>query len=363
MSLTYHRAKADLTPAVEPLEPRCLMSASAMGFSVTNLVSDLPGAAKFTDPDLVNPWGVSFGPGKEFWISDNGTGKSTLYLGDGTKQSLVVDIPGVGGSAGTPSGQVFNGNGKFNVEENGKVGSSIFIFVAEDGTISGWDPKVDATHAIMAVNHSTTSVFKGAALGQAGPNEELFVTNFRAGTVDIFAANFSQVHIPGAFVDPRVPKGYAPFNIQNLGGDLYVTYAKQDAEKHDDVAGAGNGFVDEFDTRGHLVRRLQHGDWLNSPWGLTLAPATFGKFAGDLLVGNFGSGQIDAYSVATGKFAGSLDGPNGQPIHESGLWDITPGSGGPTESIDTLFFTAGLNQESDGLFGTIEAMVSKPSGS
>ena len=339
---------------LELLEDRRLLSAAPV-FTVTNLVSDLPGVAKAQDADLVNPWGIAFAPKGPFWVSDNGTAKSTLYDGTGAKQKLVVTIPGANGQPAAPTGQVFNDTGAFNVAANGKAMSPVFIFASEDGTISGWNPKLDPTHAVLSVNHSATSVFKGIAIGQIKGESLLYVANFRTGNVDVFGPDMAQVHLPGnAFHDDRVPKGFAPFNVADIGGHLYVTYATQNAAKHDDVAGPGNGYIDEFDTRGHLVRRLQHGAWLSSPWGMTVAPSSFGSLAGDLLFGNFGNGTIDAYDPGTGKFAGTLKGTNGQPIQEDGLWAITPGSGSATASTDTLYFTAGLNDEADGLFGSIQ---------
>jgi uncharacterized protein (TIGR03118 family) len=328
------------------------MSAAPV-FTTTNLASNLASLVKTPDADLQNPWGVSFAPNGVFWVSDNNASKATLYDGNGVKQKLVVNIPGANGVPGNPTGQLFNSTGQFNVEKGGTAASPLFIFASEDGTIAGWSPKLDANNAITAVNHTKNSVFKGIAMGQVKGENELFVANFRAGTVDVFGPNFAQIHRRGAFVDSRVPKGFAPFNVQNIGGNLYVTYAKQNRALHDDVAGPGNGFVDVFNTKGQLIRRLQHGSWLNSPWGLTVAPPSFGTFAGDLLVGNFGSGVIDIYNQK-GNFVGFLDGADGKPIHEDGLWALTIGSGGSTESTNKVYFTAGLNHEQDGLFGSIQ---------
>lgn len=352
---TIHKNSPANLPVIERLESRQLLSGTPL-FSTTPLVSDGAVPAAHIDANLLNPWGVAFAPGAEFWISDNNSGKSTLYDGTGTPLSLVVNVPDPGGAAGTPTGQVFNGTSGFNVSENGATGPAEFIYDTEGGTISGWSPTVDATNAIIAVDNSATSVYKGLAIATtpAGASQ-LFAANFRTRAVDVFDSNFSPVtEAKGAFTDKSIPKTYAPFNVQTIGGNLFVTYAKQDAAKHDDVGGAGHGFVDEFNASGKLLRRFQRGAFLDSPWGLATAPASFGKYAGDLLVGNFKSGFIDVFKAKNGRFIGWLDGTNGKKIHLDHLWALTPGSGGPTESANTLYFTAGINDEADGLFGSIE---------
>jgi uncharacterized protein (TIGR03118 family) len=328
----------------------------------TNLVSNIPGLARFTDSNLKNPWGLSHSPTSPWWVSDNGTGVSTLFRGDGTAVPLVVTIPPPGGSpAGTtsaPTGNVFNGTSDFVVTGNNGSGPSRFIFDTEDGTISGWNPNADPTNAILEVDNSASgAVYKGLAIGSNASGNFLYATNFHAGVVEMYGAQFNLV---GTFTDaqlstdcPLPNQCFAPFGIQNINGNLYVTFALQDADKHDDAKGPGNGFVDVFDTSGNLIKRLiSHGE-LNSPWGLALAPNGFGRFGKDLLVGNFGDGHINAYEPDTGAFRGQLKDHRGNPITIDGLWALGFGNGGTAGPTDTLFFTAGINDEADGLFGSI----------
>ena len=327
-------------------------------YKVTNLVSDLPGMAAVTDPDLVNPWGISFSPTGPFWLSDNGTGLSTLYNGAGTKQSLIVAIPPPIGSTdtGTPTGQVFNPTPDFAVSEGAKSGKSAFLFASEDGTISGWSPGVDFLHAIVAVDNSASgAVYKGLALDHVGTANFLYAANFRAGRIDVFDKNFKPAMLAGVFQDKHIPAGYAPFNVQNISGFLVVTYAKQNAEKHDDVAGAGHGFVDMYLSNGRLVSRLASRGPLNSPWGVALAPAGFGRFSHALLIGNFGDGRINAYDTREGEFLGQLRGPNEKPLAIDGLWGLSFGNGHAAGDIDKLYFTAGISHEQHGLFGSIQS--------
>jgi uncharacterized protein (TIGR03118 family) len=324
----------------------------------TNLVSD-GNSASHTDPKLVNPWGIADSSTSPFWLSDNGTGVSTLYNGSGTPSSLVVTIPTPPGdaNAAAPTGIVFNSTTDFVVSSGGKTGVSAFVFATEDGTISGWSPKVDGTHAILAVDNSSTSaVYKGLALASSTSGNRLYATNFRSGTVDVFDANFKPVALSsGAFHDSHIPAGFAPFGITNLGGDLLVTFAKQDGAKHDDVPGKGNGFVDLFDPNGNLIARVAKRGTLNSPWGLVVAPSSFGTFAGDLLVGDFGDGRINAYHLVgnTAKFVGQVTKPSGKPLHIDGLWGLEFGNGAMAGSTNTLFFTAGPDGEQHGLFGSL----------
>jgi uncharacterized protein (TIGR03118 family) len=324
----------------------CAAPNSFNSFSQQNLVSDIPGLAAWTDPNLVNPWGVSFSPTSPFWVSDNGTGLATLYNSTGTPLSLVVTIPPPMNQMGpaAPDGQVFNPN-------SANFGGAHFIFATEDGTISAWSGGTNA--ALKVDDSSSAAVFKGLALATNGSNTYLYATDFRNNAIDVFDTNFNKVTLGGSFTDPTLPAGYAPFNIQASGGKLYVTYALQDAAKHDDVAGPGHGFVDVFDTNGNLIQRLVSMGALNSPWGMAWAPSGFGKFSGDLLIGNFGDGTINAFDPSTGNLLGQIDGTNGMPLVNNGLWDITFGNGGNGGSKDILYFTAGLNHESDGLFGSI----------
>ncbi len=335
-------------------------------YQQTNLVSDLPGVAKVTDPHLVNSWGIVHNSTSPFWISDNGTGFATLYNGAGTPfppaAPLVVTIPPPGGSpAGTtaaPTGVVFNGTTGFKVSNGINSGVALFIFSTEDGTIAGWSPAVDLHNAILAVDKSPGAVYKGLAIGSNAAGTFLFATNFRAGTMDVFNSNFAQVSLAGSFTDPNLLPGYAPFGIANLNGDLYVTYALQNAAKHDDVAGPAHGFVDIYDTNGNLIRRLVTRGRLNSPWGLAMAPANFGRFSNDLLVGNFGDGRINAVDPATGDFLGQLRDANNNPITIDGLWGLDFGNDHNAGPSTTLFFTAGINGEADGLFGSLVSVSS-----
>jgi len=360
--------------AVVLLRPLLPVAAHANGaglYHQTNLVSDLPNIAKFQDPNLLNPWGLSHGPTTPWWVSDNGAGVSTLYRGDGTAVPLVVTIPPPKGSpAGTiaaPTGNVFNGTSGFVVATSSGAGPSLFIFATEDGTISGWNPQADPTHAILAVDRSTVSqggfvgaVYKGLAIASNASGTFIYATNFRFGTVEMFDSSFNLV---GSFTDPKLANTcplpnqcYAPFGIQNIGGKLFVTFALQNAEKHDDVSGPAHGFVDVFDTSGNLIQRLILHGRLNSPWGLALAPADFGRFSNALLVGNFGDGRINAYDLNTGEFLGQLRDQANTPITIDDLWALIFGNGGQAGQTNQLSFTAGNGDESHGLFGIIVAM-------
>ena len=335
-------------------------------YQQTNLVSDIPGLAAVHDPNLVNSWGIVHGPATPFWIADNGTGVSTLYNGAGTPfppppgTPIVVTIPPPKGSpAGTvaaPTGVVFNGTSGFVVSKGAASGPARFIFSTEDGTISGWNPGVDPTHAILIEPTPADAVYKGLAIGSNASGTFLYATNFRAGTVDVYNAQFHQVSLTGSFADPNLLPGYAPFGIATIGGNLYVTYALQNAAKHDDVAGPAHGFVDVFDTNGNLIKRLVTRGRLNSPWGLALAPANFGRFSNDLLVGNFGDGRINAVDPQTGDFLGQLRDASNRPITIDGLWGLEFGNDGNAGPSTTLFFTAGINDEADGLFGSLTSV-------
>jgi uncharacterized protein (TIGR03118 family) len=332
--------------------------AATTTFQQVNLVSDVPGLALHTDPDLVNPWGISHSATSPFWVSDNGTGVSTLYNTAGTKQALVVTIPppaaSPAGTTSTPTGQVFNASADFVVTNGSVSGPARFIFTTEDGTISGWNPTVDPTHAILAVDKSGSgAIYKGLAIGANASGNFLYAANFHAGTIDVFDKDFHQVQLAGSFTDPNIHRGFAPFNIQNIGGKLYVTDAKQDADREDDVAGPGNGFVDVFDTNGSLLQRLATRGRLNSPWGLLLAPASFGPYANDLLVGNFGDGRINIVDPVTGEFIDQLRGADNRAITIDGLWGLIVGNGGNGGDTDKVYFTAGPDDETHGLFGSL----------
>lgn len=335
-------------------------------YQQTNLVSDLDGVAKFKDAHLVNAWGLVHGPATPWWISDNGAGVSTLYDGNGNAfpppptGPLVVTIPPPAsappGTLAAPTGVVFNGTSGFVVSKGSNSGASRFIFSTEDGTISGWNPAVDPTHAVLAVDRSAVgagAVYKGLAIGSTKDGTFLYATNFRFGKIEMFDANF---HLVSSFTDQQLPVGYAPFGIQSIGGNLYVTFALQDAAKHDDVAGQGHGFVDVFSTSGQLMRRLISHGQLNSPWGLALAPASFGIFSNDLLVGNFGNGRINVYDPNTGERLGQLKSQAGDPIVIDGLWALEFGNGAIAGPSNVLFFTAGIDGEMHGLFGKIQSV-------
>jgi uncharacterized protein (TIGR03118 family) len=335
--------------------------AQVSSYLVHNLVSDGFVTADHIDPNLVNAWGIAFNPTGPVWISDNGTNVSTLYDGLGNPLPLVVQIPGAGGNgtAGPPTGIVFNSTTGFEVS---KANPSRFIFATEDGVIAGWAPAVDLTHAIAMVDNSASgAVYKGLAIGAGGTGALLYASDFHNARVDVFDSKFAPVATAGGFADPDLPAGFAPFGIQAIAGDIYVAYAKQDDARHDDVKGAGLGFVDVFDANGHLVRHLVSRGRLNAPWGLALAPAAFGRFGGRVLVGNFGDGTINAYDLASGQFAGRLRNADRSPIRVDGLWGISFGNGFASQPADTLFFTAGPSAESHGLYGRIEA-VSGPDG-
>ena len=331
-------------------------AASAQGYNVTNLVSDIPGVAQFTDPNLVNPWGMASSPTSPLWVSDNRTGLSTLYNGLGQAQALVVTVPPPAGGnpPSSPTGQVFNAGTGF--------GSDRFIFATEDGTISGWQ-SADGSAAQLRVDNSSTAIYKGLAIGNNGSGDHLYAANFNTGGVDVFDSAYNPASLSGAFIDPTLPAGYAPFNVQNLGGSLYVTYALQDPTHHDDVGGPGHGYVDIFDLNGNFLQRAISGGDLNSPWGLASAPGSFGDFSNALLVGNFGDGRINAYDSATFGFLGTLSDGLANPIAIDGLWGLKFGNGGSGGPTNSLYFTAGIpgdgSVEDHGLFGKV-APVPEP---
>jgi len=334
-------------------------------------------AATTVDPNLVNPWGVSFSATSPFWVSDNGMGVATLYNGAGVPQPqanpLVVTIaPPMGSPPGfvsAPTGQVFSigGANDFVVSQGAVSGRAVFIFATEDGTISGWNPTVNQTNSIRVVDTMGNAVYKGLATATNAGSPFLYAANFRGGTVDMFDSKFNLVK---SFTDPSPPpvpagtpsgQNWAPFNVQLLNDHLYVTFALQNATKHDDVAGPGNGFVDEFNTDGTFVKRVATGGVLNSPWGLVISPAGFGTFGNDLLVGNFGNGEINVFDPTTDAFLGTL------PIDIEGLWALTDRSNGASGSDpNAVYFTAGISTfgvadslETHGLFGDI-AFIPEP---
>ena len=320
-----------------------------------NLVSNIPNMAVTTDPDLKNPWGIAFSPTSPFWVADNGTGVSTLYNTNAQKLALTVTIPPPMGSTdtATPTGIVFNGSSDFVVSSGGNSGPAVFIFATEDGTISGWNPNVNATAAILAVDNSSSgAVYKGLALASSRFGNFLYATDFRNNAVRVFDR---QYHLVNSFTDSSLPPGFAPFGITNIQGQLYVSFAlREPPDNDDDQAGPGNGFVDVFSTSGQLLRRFASQGVLNSPWGMVYAQG-FGPFSNALLVGNFGDGTINAFDFTTGDFLGKLYNTQGQPIVIDGLWALTFGNGGQGGHSGVLYFTAGPNDEEDGLFGDLQS--------
>jgi uncharacterized protein (TIGR03118 family) len=342
----------------------CAVSSPAQALgpvSVQNLVTDdqSVNSAQITDKDLVNPWGVSYTGTGPFWVSDNGTGKSTFYtVNPGTNATSkltlppplsinAVQIPG----AGNVTGQVFNSSSQFN--------SNLFLFVSEDGTVSGWRPALGA-NAETLVPANTNNVYKGVTLSTVGTNRYLYAANFKAGTIDVFKGNSGAPNLTGNLTDPNLPSGFAPFNVENIDNQIYVTYAKQDADKEDDVAGAGNGFVDKFNQQGQFLARVasgnpadpSKGDPLNSPWGMVIAPSSFGALAGDLLIGNFGDGTIDVFDK-NNHFLGKLTKGDGNEVEIEGLWALIAGNDSLAGSTQSIFFTAGPGEEAHGLFGVL----------
>lgn len=332
---------------------------AASGYMIHNLVSDQAGAADFTDPNMVNAWGVAVSATSPFWICDGGTGLSTVYSNGASGFSIstikAAIPPSATGGNTVCTGVVFNGSTAFTVGTTTPKPAA-WIFSTEGGTISGWASAVDAAHAQMAVDNSASgAVYKGLAIVTTGSNPQLYAANFHSGTIDVFDANYKPVSLPGGFSDPAIPAGFAPFNIQNLGGKLYVTYAKQDANKQFDVPGAGNGYVDVYDTSGALLQHLVSTGSLNSPWGVQIAPAHFGAYSNDLLVGNFGDGLVNAYDPSSGTYLGTLQDQNGNSIRISGLWGLQFGNGGNGGDGNALYFAAGPGSQKHGLFGSIQA--------
>ena len=341
---TRHLQRALLAAAIVAVAAAVLAAATPAAeknaYVQHNLVSDGFLPADHTDANLVNAWGLTSLPGSPWWVADNGTDVSTLYNADGTPRSLVVSVPNA------PTGAVSNTGSSFVVGS----GPALFLFATEEGKLLGWNMSVGTTAQVVADKSGEDAIFKGLAIA----GDRLYATDFHNGKVDVFDGSFGDVNVPGAFVDPAIPAGFAPFGIQNIGGNLFVTFAKQDAAKHDDVAGKGNGFVDEFNTSGTLLRRVASGGALNSPWGLAIAPSSWGRVAGDLLVGNFGDGAINVFDPATGAWRGGLKSSDtGEPLRIDGLWGLRVGNGGAGGDPNTVLFAAGPDGESNGLLGTL----------
>jgi uncharacterized protein (TIGR03118 family) len=364
------RSSAKLRHIMMP--PMCILMLSIVPslhaggkfYQQRNLVSDGAGPAEHTDANLVNPWGIAFNPNGFVWVADNGTGVSTLYDGNGVPQSLIVTIPTPPGSSGPgkPTGIVFNGSGDFVISRGDVSGPSPFIFASENGIIAAWAPNVDRTHVLLVVDNSgLEAIYKGLALAANGTGNFLYATDFHNSKVDVFDKDFKPASLPGSFSDPDLPAGFTPFGIRNINGALYVTYAKQDEDKEDDVAGKGLGVVDVFDANGHLIQRFAAGGHLNAPWGLALAPADFGKLSNHLLIANFGDGTINAYDLASGKFHGQFHTTDGKKLAIEGLWGISFGNGIEDQPTNVLFFAAGPGDETQGLYGRIEPAADEDS--
>jgi uncharacterized protein (TIGR03118 family) len=343
----HNRANWSLLVAGALLLAMAPLAKSGTVYVQTNLVSDVPGLAVTTDPNLVNPWGIANSATSPYWISDQGTGVSTLYNGFGAITPLVVTIP-AGGPPSGPTGDVFNSTGAgFLVAGT----SARFIFATLSGTIAGWAAGTTATTEVPATGGA---VFTGLALANNGSGNLLYAADFvKGGGIQVFDSNWNPTTVSGSFTDPNLPAGYAPYNVQVIGGQLYVEYAE--VGTMGPTTGAGLGLVDVFDTNGNFVQRLVSGGALNAPWGVTLAPAGFGSFGGDLLVGNFGDGTINAFNPTTGAFIGTVDGAGGTPLVNSGLWALEFGNGSAGSNPNALYFTAGIDGEAEGLFGAISA--------
>jgi uncharacterized protein (TIGR03118 family) len=365
---------------------------NAQQYQQTNLVSNITGMAPTIDPNLKNPWGLTRSSGSPWWVGNNNSGTSTLYDGKGNPQNFFPDphpdsngnginspfnnfvmVPPPGFAPGTqsaPTGVVFNGSPTDFLVAPGK--QAIFIFATEDGTISGWNPGANppasVTNAILKVDNSDKgsangAVYKGATSAEFDGNKYLYVTNFRSAKVEVYDTNFKRVHLGEDAFDPdsdgdrdgddHIPHGFAPFNIQNIGGTLFVTYARQDAARHDPIGGDGAGFVEIFTPEGKHIGHLEHGDWFNAPWGVVWTTRDFGEFSNAILVGNFRSGWIAAFNGFTHKFLGFVRNPDNSLMFIDGIWSLTFGNDATAGPANTLFFTAGINNENDGLFGTI----------
>jgi uncharacterized protein (TIGR03118 family) len=392
-----------MTCAVQSLRPLLVSAlvvslfptlASAQHYQQTNLVSNVPvtPAASVTDPNLLNPWGLVHGPTTPWWISNNAGGTSTLYNNSGLNPAnpaqtpppvlppvTIVALNAPGGTPGngvkipnapgqpapgSPTAVLYNGSTTNFLLAPGKP--AVFIFATEDGTIQGWNSGVNATTAIIEVDNSQVpnknygAVYKGATIAEIGGSEYILAANFRTGRIDVFDSTFKPVNIPGElFREDEIPRGFAPFNVQGVGPNIYVTFAQQDSAKHDPVGGAGLGFVVVFDGHGKHIAHLEHGDWLNAPWGVVEAPADFGEFSHALLIGNFRGGTIAAFNPRTGRFMGNVLNADGSTVNIDGLWALAFGNGGSSGPGSTLFFTAGPDNETNGLFGTLTPVTAE----
>jgi uncharacterized protein (TIGR03118 family) len=333
-------------------------SAWGQGYKRIDLASNVPGAARYTDGNLRNAWGLVASPSGRLIVANNGAGVGSFYAASGRPLSLVITIPAPEADAtSTPTDVALNFSWDFRISHNGRTRPSLLLFVTEDGTIAGWHPDLDRTNAFIVVDNSgSEAVYKGVALGHTWAGRFLYAANFKAGIVEMYDRNFRLVK---TFTDTNLPAGFAPFGIRNIFGRLVVTFAKQaPPENDDDLPGPGLGYVDVFSTSGRLLFRFASEGPLNAPWGLAVAPWNFGRFSNTLLVGNFGDGRINAYSLRTGAFLGQLKDKNGQPIEIDGLWGLAVGYGSYSlndySGTRSVYFTAGPNDENDGLLGVLQ---------
>lgn len=324
----------------------------ASPFAQTNLVSNVPGMAANFDANLKNPWGISHSATSPFWVSNQGSNNSTLYNAASVPQALIVSVPPTAPPPTGPTGQVNNSFGAGNFVENGAPSS--FIFATLAGSIDAWNASNGTTAAIVATTPG--AVYTGLAIGTNGTANFLYAANFAGGRIDVFNSSFAPTTLSGSFTDPNLPAGYVPYNVQNLGGKLYVQYAQVDPVTHEAAEGAGLGVVNVFDANGNFLQRLHNGGPLNAPWGIAIAPAGFGEFGGDVLVGNFGDGTINAFDPGNGNFLGTLKDSSGNPIVNEGLWALDFRAQGSGFDPNALFITAGINDEADGLFAEIQAV-------
>lgn len=331
-------------------------AAQAAAYTVHNLVSDGAITADHTDPNLKNPWGIVFNPTGPVWVANNGTSTSTLYDGTGLLFPLIVLIPtGQSGSA-SPTGIVYNGSSDFVVSTGPLSGAASFIYSSEGGTISGWSTSANPLEAVIAYDDGAGgAVYKGLAIATNGGANFLYATDFHNNKIDVFDKTFAKITPTGSFKDPAIPTDFAPFGIQAIGEDLYVTYAQQKPpDNHDEIDGAGLGFVDRYSPDGELIQSVVVGGALNAPWGIAMAPNDFGAFSNALLIGNFGDGTINGYDPGTGAYLGALSQADGTPISIPGLWGIDFGNGVDSQPTNSLFFAAGTNDEADGVYGRID---------
>jgi uncharacterized protein (TIGR03118 family) len=346
--------------------------ATAQHYNRVDLTSDQPSQAPPAtaavnnvnpDPNLLNSWGLARSATSAWWVADNHAGVSTLYDGNGVPQKLVVTVPppkDVTGLA-APTGVIFNATTSFEVAP---MQPAIFLFATEDGTISGWNPRVNPTVAVREVNRPGKAIYKGLAIAQTDKGPYLYATNFVSGKVEVFDCKFNPIRLnEWAFRNPHLigRRDWSAFGIQNVGGNIVVTYAKREPGDTDEEHGAGFGRVAIFDTDGRFLSELEQGPWMNAPWGIALSPADFGAFSHRILIGNFGSGHIQAFNTITGRHEGRLLNPDGTPLFIENVWALSFGSG-TTGLFNELFFTSGPNDENDGLFGKITVVSAEQRG-